>query len=335
MLGYQLKQFLYITLILISALGRLAAQSESKHPPVVNAQLPILFAVYPENAPQTKNAKLDITSIAPIAFVDNNKLYECFDWSAQNPVPQQTLVNLRAAYKRGLQYPLYWRGVPFGKIELKGSCIDEQDIKDGGDFSIEGCARRVNNDTEPHLPATFAGIAFTGHTLPASHQPIRTEATKIEKAQFIQYALALYAKRGIQIHVADLKLGTIWKTSLSRNELALVGNVITATTTEKENTYKITRLLAAFEISPNKSKTLLVNFHDEIETGNHTYLKPSDAIELEENEKDEDVFFDNYPLYANEPDIIVSHHTFYEADNFSIYRWNGHMYHEVYSGCGI
>jgi hypothetical protein len=62
---------------------------------------------------------------------------------------------------------------------------------------------------------------------------------------------------------------------------------------------------------------------------------PEPAQEIDEgNDADKEVFFDNFPVFAGEPDAVITRHSYYEDWNFSIYRWVGSSYKLVYTGCG-
>ena len=54
----------------------------------------------------------------------------------------------------------------------------------------------------------------------------------------------------------------------------------------------------------------------------------------EEAQIDDEQFVDSIPLFPNEPDIVISRHSYYEDWNYSIYRWNGTAYKQIYTGCG-
>ena len=61
--------------------------------------------------------------------------------------------------------------------------------------------------------------------------------------------------------------------------------------------------------------------------------KPGQVLD-EEERADKETYIDNFPLFANEPDAIITEHTYYESWAYSVYRRAGASYQLLYTGCG-
>jgi len=169
----------------------------------------------------------------------------------------------------------------------------------------------------------------------ASHPPLHTKASPQERALFIQSAVASYAERHIHASPQRIRVDEIWKIQLSVDDTALTGSALFQLPASKPRTYHSYRLFMVVEEKDGQYYPILTHFHKTIITldGADNTPKPGEELD-EENETDKEVFFDNFPLYANEPDVIITRHTYYEDWNYSIYRRQGKEYQLIYTGCG-
>lgn len=333
--GYQLKQFLYITLILISALGRLAAQSESKSPHIVTQTLPILFAASQGPPFITEEGQPALATIEPIAFIGRNNLYGCFQWDATNSQISETMLSiLRKAYTPGNTFPLYWRGVRFGSTRVVHSCIEEEEIKAGGDVVLQGCVLHTTSSRHSKLTTEFSGIAFTGKPPVATHPAMREKANESEAKEFIAEALKAFASKGIDVKAESIQVGTITKTEVRAGHLTLTGDLLAVLHADRPGKYYFDRMLLAIEETNGVYVTILVNLHiaQALFDGDKTTEELKDQDE--ENEIDHEIFVDNFPLFIGEADAIITQHIYYESFEYSIYRRKGTMYELIYTNCG-
>ncbi len=61
--------------------------------------------------------------------------------------------------------------------------------------------------------------------------------------------------------------------------------------------------------------------------------KPGEVLS-EEGYGDKEIFIDNFPLFPDEPDAIITEHSYYESWAYSVYRRVGPNYQLIYTGCG-
>jgi len=322
--------------IAIAICGAKLSSQEAKpqRPAPVSGPSPILFAAYPAAEMHDNNGKPALAALDPIGFVSVGTLRECVNWAAnENTVPQLTLKLLRAAYSPGKVYTLWWRGSPVGKAEAVSSCIGEDDIANGGAVDLQGCFRFKWNEANERIPPNSSGIAFTGASLPFNHPRIASSASEVERSTFLELITQAYANRGAAAP-RDIRLGSIEKTELRAGHTAIVGNALLQIPAGRPDTYRSLRLFLVVEDESGRFAPVLSSFHEAtIETEEAHTLNPGERLD-EENEKDEEAFVDNFPLFPGGSDAVISIHHYYEATAYSVYRRAGEQYKLVYTGCG-
>ena len=161
------------------------------------------------------------------------------------------------------------------------------------------------------------------------------KANPQERALFLQSAIAAFAE--LHIHAASqrIRINDIWKTQLRAEGKALAASALLQLPASKPRTYHSYRLFMVIEENDRQYTPVLTHLHKTTITLDGADNAPKTGEELdEENDTDKEVFFDNFPLFAGEPDVIITRHTYYEDWNYSVYRRQGKNYQLIYTGCG-
>jgi hypothetical protein len=203
------------------------------------------------------------------------------------------------------------------------------------DLDLTGCFRFHPGVAGNAVPKDLKGTAFTGKLPAASHLAVRLKANSQERAEFLQAAVAAFAVEHIRTTAQRIHIETVWKTQLRAGSTALASSALVQVPSGKLRTYQSTRLFLVLEENNGQYAPVLMHFHKTTVTLDGAASPPKLGEELdEENGTDKEVFFDNFPLYAGEPDVVITRHSYYEDWNYSIYRRIGARYQLVYTGCG-
>jgi len=287
----------------------------------------ILFAANPV---PLENGKPGLPSIDPIAVVNKGALGSCFQ-PKTGDLRSHLLSSLRSTYSKGHTYPIWSGGASVGIAETVSSCIGEDDLAQGGAVDLEGCVRYKGISASEK---NFAGIMWTGSKLRPTHPSMRKQATRIEQDIFRQQAMRVYVSHGISVNSNRLLLFDIWKIEPRPNVHALAGNVLVQIPTTQPSTFKSIRLFLIVEQSANSYQTILTSMHTaKIYLDSGETFRPGEELD-EENDTDKETFFDTFPLFTDEPDVILTRHFYYESWAYSLYRWTGTQYTLAYTGCG-
>jgi hypothetical protein len=292
----------------------------------------ILFAAEAPRTEKDDKGKPALASLEPIAFLVNGQFRECYavggPANAEGAVSKSVLGKLNLAYTRGRRYPVWWRGAPWGEAEAVHSCMDQ-------DLDLTGCFRLHSATADAAVPRDLNGIAFTGELPEGSHPALRMKASPQERGVFLDAAVAAFAEQHVHTLRSRVHLDAVWKTQLRANHDALAGNALVQIPTGKPRIYRSYRLFLVLEEEGAQYRSVLASFHKTRITLDSGEDPPKAGQEMdEENGADKELFFDNFPLFAGEPDAVISRHTYYEDWNFSVHRRIGAKYQLVYSGCG-
>jgi hypothetical protein len=307
------------------------AQKSPAPPLKVGEKSEILFAVEDPSSEKDEKGKPALTSLEPIAFLVGDHLRECYNSdpaNSEDATSKFVLDKLKRAYAPGHRYPVWRSGALWGEAEAVHSCIDE-------DLDLTGCFRLHPKGADKTIPRSLTGIAFTGKMPAASHPLLHTKASPQERTLFIQSVVAFYAEQHIHASPQRIRADDIWKIQLSADNTALTGSALIQIPASKPRTYHSYRLFMAIEEKDGQYSPILTHFHKTLITldGADNTPKPGEELD-EESDTDKEVFFDNFPLFANEPDVIITRHSYYEDWNYSIYRRQGKEYQLIYTGCG-
>jgi hypothetical protein len=327
----QKRQRFILIVCFVGIVSAAVAQKFPSPPLKAGEKAEILFAAEAPSSALDEKGKPALASLEPIAFLVGDELRECYVFgsaNAQDAVNKTVLDRLNRAYSPGHHYSLWWRGAPWGNAESVHSCIDE-------DLDLTGCFRLHPEAAGSAIPKNLKGTAFTGKLPAVSHPALRTTATPPERALFLQAAAVAFAEQHVHTSAQRIHVDTIWKTQLRAEHTALAASALVQLLGDKPRTYHSYRLFLVIEEDKGTYKPVLTHFHKTTITldGSADQPKPGEELD-EENDADKEVFFDNFPLFANEPDVVITKHTYYEDWNFSVYRWKDENYQLVYNGCG-
>jgi hypothetical protein len=330
MMPQRVGPFLTICFCLF-CVGASFAQKSPAPPLKAGEKSEIIFAVEVPHSEKDEKGKPALASVEPIAFLVDGQLRECYKFgpaNSEDAVSKTVLDKLNRAYAPVHHYPVWWRGASWGEAEAVSSCMDE-------DLDLTGCFRLHPAAPENAVPKELNGTAFTGRLPVASHPPLRLKASLQDRTLFLEAAVAAFAKANVRTAPQRIHLETVWKTQLRAGHAAIVASALIQMQAGKPRTYHSYRLFLVIEENNGRYEPVLTSFHKTTITLDSGADSPKPGEELdEENDTDKEVFFDNFPLFAGEPDVVISRHTYYEDWNFSVYRRNGESYQLVYTGCG-
>jgi hypothetical protein len=309
-----------------------SAQDSKPAPPVAPGEkADILFAASAPGSEKDEEGKPALATLDPIAFVVKGELRGCYKpnpTANDNNIPKTTLDNLSQAYKSGHSYPVWSRGAPWGRSESVKSCIDP-------DLSLTGCVKLEPSDPKTRVSPNFIGAAITFPQPVPTHPATRAHASAEERKLFLQLAASVYAERHIRIAPTSIHAETVWKTQLQSSHSALAGNTLVQYQLRDANKWASLRIFLVLEESNGQYAPVLAHFNKIIITPDENTAAPKTGEILDEgDDTDRETFLDNFPLFSNESDSIISYHQYYEDWAYSIYRRRGKTYQMVYSGCG-
>jgi len=291
----------------------------------------ILFVASAPDTEKDQKGKAALASLDPVAFVVGNELRDCapaHPKQGEDGVPRITTDTLISAYTAGSRYPLWWAGAPWGTAEAVKSCID-------GDLDLLGCARLHPDKNHSSLPLDFKGTAWTGAPPTPSHTVLRVRAGNEDKAAFLKAATAAFAARHVATAPQDIHTGQIWRIQLQAGHTALVGSTLVQLPAKEPRTFYSYHLFLVVEEGKGAYVPVLAHYHRSvIELDKSQALPKRGEVLDEENGADQEEFIDSFPLFAGEPDAIISGHTYYESWAYSVYRRVGDHYQHLYTGCG-
>ena len=287
----------------------------------------ILFTAGPDTGEKSEDGSPALPSIAPVAILSNGELAGCP--ASKDGYTKEFTGRLTRLYSSGRQFPLYYRGGVFGKLQAKKSCMDP-DLSD-----LSGCVKFLAADEPGVRQKDFAGSVWSGTPPSITHPILRQRATAEERESFLQQAVLMFAAKGVKVKPDKLRSDAIWKIQTSQEMKLLVGNVRYRFPANKPRSYMSDRLLLAVTADNPNSSPMLVHWHQ-----TQVWLDASDPIPKESEEIDEgsngdlEEFLDNFPLFPTEPDVLVTKHAYYEDWAYSVYRWDGKMYKLAFTSCG-
>jgi hypothetical protein len=235
---------------------------------------------------------------------------------------------LNRAYASGSHYALWSQGAPYGRAKAVGACFDE-------DIDFNGCFRFEGSSPSTPVPLGFRGIAISGKVPSPTHAPVFAKADKREQTTFIPFVVKSLAGHRVHVTASQMRAEEIGRTQLRAGHIALVGNVLVQIPAREPKTYNSYRMFLVIEESDGAYSIVLSSFHETtivLDSGDDAQ-NPSEELD-EGNETDIEAFFDSFPLFLGEPDVVISRHQYYEDWNYSVYRWSGEKYQLIYTGCG-
>jgi hypothetical protein len=291
----------------------------------------ILFAAQAPPSVKDENGKPALATLEPIAFLVGGELRDCYDHKSQvaaDAMEKTVRARLSRAYAPKESFPLWWRGRPWGRALAVNACYDE-------DLDFKGCFKLISEEPHSAVPKDFAGIAFSGKTPAYSHPAVRAKADPSDRRALLKALGAAFAKHDLHFDLSRIHIESVWKTQLRSGTLALTGSALVQVPAASPQTYDSYRMFLVAEENNGLFVPVQTSFHKttiKLE-GSDWPPKPGEEID-EENDTDLEVFFDNFPIFAGEPDAVITRHTYYEDWNFSVYRRKGATYQLVYTGCG-
>jgi hypothetical protein len=117
---------------------------------------------------------------------------------------------------------------------------------------------------------------------------------------------------------------------------ALAGNTLVQFPLKDANKWSSVRIFLVMEETDGHYVPVLSQLHRMTIylEGDMKAPKAGEILPEEGDSVDQERFLDNFPLYPNEADAIISEDSFYEDWTYSIYRRIGAKYQLVYNGCG-
>jgi hypothetical protein len=291
----------------------------------------ILFVATAPDTDKDQKGKPALASLDPVAFVVGNELRDCapaHPKQGEDSIPKITTEMLSSAYAAGNRFALWWAGAPWGTAEAVSSCIDS-------DLDLLGCAHLHPDKNHSSLPADFKGTAWTGPPPTASHTVLRVRAGNEDKAIFLKAATAAFASRHVPTVPQDIHAGQIWRVQLRAGHTALVGSTLVQLASKEPRTYYSYHLFLVAEENGGTYLPVLAHYHRSVIVLDSSEALPKRGEVLaEDNGADQEEFVDSFPLFAGEPDAVISSHTYYESWAYSVYRRVGDHYQHLYTGCG-
>jgi len=334
------RQLLQLSVPLITAFTSVSLTLFAQEPPDAATLKPgdkaeVLFVASAPGAEKDENGKPALASLDPVVFFVGNEIRDCataHPAPGEVDVPKATIQTLNRFYTRGRRYPLWRDGAPWGEAEAVSSCISGSD----GDYlDFEGCFRLHPDKVHHAAPVDFKGTVWTGPAAVGSHPALRSKANADERALFLNAASAAYAAQHVRIVPSSIHSDIIWKMQLRSGHAALTGSTLVQLASTKRLTYYSYRIFLVIEEDKGTYLPVLNHFRrTTIPLESTAYLpKPGEILD-EEEDGDKEVFIDNFPLFSDEPDAIITEHTYYESWAYSIYRRTGASYQLLYTGCG-
>ena len=323
---------------LLSLLGY--SQQPTLPPPLHPADKPsILFAVEDRTGEKDESGKPAQSTLDPIAFLVDGQLGGC---STQGLPPTQqdagealALQHLRKAYSGHKTYPVWFGGEPWGQAQATASCIEDTTPGDSP-IDWQGCFQLHPGPGKQHLPKQTYAIAFTGPESRPTHEAVRVKASSAERALFLEAAASVYAQHHVRATPISIHVDSVWKTQLQAGHSALTGDTLVQFPLKESDKWSSIRVFLVLEESDGRYIPMLSQMHRMTIylEGDMQAPKTGEILPEEGGSVDQESFLDNFPLYPNEPDSIMSYHQYYENWSYSIYRRRGTTYQLVYTGCG-
>jgi hypothetical protein len=293
----------------------------------------VLFAAQAPDSEKDEAGKPALATFEPISFITGGGLRECYSTGSQeqqDAVTKFVTGRLNRAYASGSHYTLWSHGAPYGRATAISACFDE-------DIDFNGCFRFEGPSPSATVPLGFRGIAISGKVPSPTHAPVFAKADKQEETAFISFAVKSLAEHKVHVTASQVHAKEIDSTQLRAGHIALVGSVLVQLAAREPKTFNSYRMFLVVEESSGAYSTVLSSFHETkvlLDDGEAT-PKPNEELDLdEENGTDIETFFDSFPLFPGEPDVVISRHRYYEDWNFWVYRREGAVYRVIYSGCG-
>jgi hypothetical protein len=292
----------------------------------------ILFAAQSPPSDKDEKGKPSLTTLEPIAFLVGGELRGCY---ASNSEVEQAAVDadirrrLERAYSAGRHYPLWWGGTRWGEATAIRSSIDP------AVNSLSGCFQIHSEDPSSRVAKNLKGIVITGTAPAATHTAVRAKADSQERSAFLQAVAMEFTAHHVRFVASKVVIDDVWKTQLRADHTALAGSALLQVPAGKPLDYRSYRLFLVIEEDGGTYRPVLRSLsHSDITLG-EGQKPPKPGEELDEGDsRDKELFFDNFPLFAGEPDAVLTSHYYYESWSFSVYRWTGNSYKRIYTGCG-
>jgi|HubBroStandDraft_1064217.scaffolds.fasta_scaffold12465_2 hypothetical protein len=327
----QMRDAIFVILVATASLANIEAQGV--HPPPVKPtdHAEVLFAAHAPDTEKADSGKPALATFEPIAFMVGNELRECYSNGSQQEqeaVGKSVTSRLNRAYAAGSHYTLWSHGAPYGRATAVSACFDDE-------IDFNGCFRFEGRDPSIPVPLGFGGVALSGKVPSSTHGSFFKTASKEEQAKFLQFAVKALAEHSVHVSAEQVHLKEIDVTKLQAGHKAIAGNLLVQVPAKAPKTYHSYRLFLVIEETNEAYATVLSSFHRTTVLLDDSEAPPKPGEELdEESRTDIETFFDSFPLFPGESDVVVTQHRYYEDWNFSVYRRVGAAYRAVFLGCG-
>jgi len=272
------------------------------------------------------------TAIEPIAFFVNGEVRDCYRHTKdpkEAPLLPHVENYLKSFYQSQRTLSILQGGTKVGSVQLPTTCSFEPGLE------LLGCVDQVKSGTDSSQPLATRGLVWTGSPLNATHASLHQKANTTERLRFLEAASKELTIHHVRAAPNTLHHGTIWRIQLASGHAALAGSVLVQLAADKPLTYYSYRMFAIFEEQDDTLKPVLDSYRRATAYIDDQDHKPKiGEVVSEEAQIDDEQFVDSIPLFPNEPDIVISRHSYYEDWNYSIFRWNGTAYKQIYTGCG-